>query len=162
MTKISYISYNMGHRKREKNKFFMKTKNVDPEGSSIRVPQVESEEKFFAQLIVDPNYFREQILLTMDESEVFRFYDYLVRKEEELQEGTLQVREPERLKALISRAIISLQDYPGMDEHKEELRAKKEEIEAISDLLDNRQWDKRHPLLKKNKTIRKFARKIIK
>ena len=140
----------------------MKTKNVDPEGSSISVPQVDSEEKFFAQLIVDPNYFREQILLTMDESEVFRFYDYLVRKEEELQEGTLQVREPERLKALISDAIISLQDYPGMDEHKEELRLKKEEIEAISDLLDNRQWDRRHPLLKKNKTIRNIARKIIK
>ncbi len=145
----------------------METKNVDSEGSSIINPKVENEELFFTQLVGESESVRTQLLSVMGPEEIFRYYDYLVEKQELLADGIIVVEDPEGYSDMLCASLIAIDGYPGLDEHIAEVEAKKQEEQEIADLLrtlDEKQWNKRHPMLKKvkNPDVRSFLRSVFK
>ena len=142
----------------------METKNVDSEGSSISIPQAENEELFFTQLVGESESVRTQLLSVMDPEEIFRYYDYLVEKQELLADGIIVVEDPEGYSNMLCASLIAIDGYPGLDEHIAEVEAKKQEMADLLRTLDEKQWNKRHPMLKKvkNPDVRSFLRSVFK
>ena len=142
----------------------METKNVDSEGSSISIPQAENEELFFTQLVGESESVRTQLLSVMDPEEIFRYYDYLVEKQELLADGIIVVEDPEGYSDMLCASLIAIDGYPGLDEHIAEVEAKKQEMADLLRTLDEKQWNRRHPMLKKvkNPDVRSFLRSVFK
>lgn len=142
----------------------METKNVDSEGSSISIPQAENEELFFTQLVGESESVRTQLLSVMGPEEIFRYYDYLVEKQELLADGIIVVEDPEGYSDMLCASLIAIDGYPGLDEHIAEVEAKKQEMADLLRTLDEKQWNRRHPMLKKvkNPDIRSFLRSVFK